>query len=426
MEVGERLEQLLGCRLFPDLTFDQLKAVPIEQLQQLYRRELEMIILLERLTQDGAAAADVGRVLQTHQFHGRERPGTHREIAGLPMKAICSNIRRQDVDWNQYEGASSGVGNEGDIVIARALGDTGSTVHVEDQQGREVRLFAGDHFMGVLGNRHSSTSEYGNLPKGLPISVNTQLDLLCYGGILGQGVCVPNTKSTKTFFAVQIAALLKNGDRNLSLQALYPEWDQELLPSAPIIFNCGTAAEIGKTTSSSSIIRALKRRGLKVGATKLAGTGRFRDLLALRDSGADAYYDFPDVGLASTYTSATRTYYSTVSLLNKLNREQVDVIVAEMGGDIIEANIPRILQDEEIMKSAAGIIHSSSDVLGIIGSLQQYKAFRVNAPIKLTLPKDRNNAGTRERLKQRGLFAFNTLNDEDCDRIVEELTRGIS
>lgn len=420
---GERLEQQIGCRLFPDLALEQMKSVPLEQLQQLYRREVETILLVGRLVESGVSAGDIGKILQTHESHSKERPGTHREILRFPLKAICSNIRRQDIDWNQYETASSGIGCEGDIVVAQALGSIGSTTYVEDQYGRDVRLFQGDHFMGVLGNRHSGTSEYGELPNGghLSISPNTEVDLLCYGGILGQGICVPNSKPCKTFFKVRIAAIVRIGDRNLNLLNLYPEWENTMLPSAPIIFNCGTSAEIGKTTSSSSIIRALKRRGLTVGATKLAGTGRFRDLLSMRDAGADAYYDFPDVGLASTYTSPNRSYPAAVSLFNKLNREKVDVIVAEMGGDIIEANIPSILTSQEIMQYAAGIVHSSGDVLGIMGSLHQYEEFGVRAPIKITLPKDRNNAGTLDRLKQQGLGAFNTLDESDCNRVVEEL-----
>ena len=423
LATGERLEQQLGCRLFPDLPLDQLKFVPVEQLQQLYRRELETILLIGRLLENGTPAEDVGQILRTHESHGRERSGAHREILGFPVKAICSNIRRQDVDWNQYEIASSGIGCEGDIVIAQALGNTGSTTHVENQQGRDVRLFQNDHFVGVLGHRHSGTSEYGELPDDgkLSISPDTQADLLCFGGILGQGICVPNNKTCKTFFKVRITAIVKMGDRNLNLIDLYPEWEKEMIPSAPIIFNCGTSAEIGKTTSSSSIIRALKRRGLKVGATKLAGTGRFRDLLSMRDAGADAYYDFPDVGLASTYTSSDRSYPAAISLFNKLNREKMDVIVAEMGGDIIEANIPSILSSKEVMRYAAGVVHSSGDVLGIMGSLQQYQEFGVEAPIQITLPKDRNNAGTLARLKQRGLEAFNSLDEADCDRVVEQL-----
>lgn len=140
-----------------------------------------------------------------------------------------------------------------------------------------------------------------------------------------------------------------------------------------------------------------------------------------RDAGADAYYDFPDVGLASTYTSPDRSYPAAISLFNKLNREGVDVIVAEMGGDIIEANIPIILTSKEVMQYAAGVVHSSGDVLGIMGSLQQYQEFGVETPIQITLPKDRNNAGTLARLKQRGLGAFNSLDEADCDRVVEEL-----
>jgi len=424
---GQSIERKIGCRLFPDLDLEKLRSLTVEDLQRCYRREIESILSLQRIIESGTDAEDLAEVVRTIGIHGKERPGSHREILGFPIKAICSNIRRQDVDWNQYGIRESGTGGEGDIVIAEALSNTGSTNHVEGQDGRETRLFKGDHFMAVMGHRHSGTSEYGELPDNgqMRLWEDTEADLLCHGGILGKGICIPTNKHVKSFFKVRVAALLQHEGRNLNLLDLYPAWDKELLPSAPIVFNCGTSAEIGKTTSSSSIIRALKRKGKRVGAAKLAGTGRYRDLLSMRDAGADLYYDFPDVGLPSTYTNPSRSYPAAVTLFNKLNREGVDVIVAEMGGDIIEANIPGILQSPEIMQHAVGIVHSSADVLGILGSLQRYKEFGVEVPVKLTLPKDRNNAGTRERLKQEHLAGFDVMDEKDCDQVVEDLFRQL-
>ncbi|MDA0376277.1 MAG: hypothetical protein O3A80_03135 [bacterium] len=419
---GEKLEQQLGCRLFPNVAIESLREVSIEKLQLCFRRELETIMFVEQLVENGIELEDIRSFLDVHELHSKDRAGFHKEILGFPLKAIGSNIRRQDVDWNKFQVEETGIGYEGDIVIAQALTSTGSTNHIENCYGRDVRLFKGDYFMTVLGNRHSGTSEYGEMPPNgqLEISPQTQVDLLCHGGILGHGICIPSSKSCKTFFSARIAGILQDGDKNLNLLDLYPDLEAEMITSAPIIFNCGTSAEIGKTTASSSVIRALKRRGMRVGATKVAGTGRFRDLLALRDAGADVYYDFPDVGLASTYTDTRCSYQAAVTLFNKINREHVDVIVAEMGGDIIEANIPSILTSQDIMQYARGIIHSSADILGILGSLQQYKEFGVEASIQLTLPKDRNNAGTLDRLKQQKLTAFNTLIETECDQIIEK------
>ncbi|MFH0770762.1 MAG: hypothetical protein V1926_05325 [Candidatus Peregrinibacteria bacterium] len=422
IDAGQNVERQLGCTLFPDLQLEDLRRLPIEELQRCYRREMESIMTLHAMLASGATPADLTSLVRTISIHGRERPGSHREILGFPIKAICSNIRRQDVDWNQFNFERSGIGGEGDIVIAKALSDRGSTNHLESQSGREVRLFKGDHFMTVMGHRHSGTSEYGELPGGqMELGQDTEVDLLCHGGILGRGICIPHNKPVKTFFKARVAALLRNGDRNLNLLDLYPSWDQEMQPSAPIIFNCGTSAEIGKTTSASSIIRALKRKGMTIGAVKLAGTGRYRDLLSLRDAGADLYFDFPDVGLPSTYTSPSRSYPAAITLLNKLNHEGVGVIVAEMGGDIIEANIPSILRSPEVMRYAKGIVHSSADILGILGSLQRYREFGVHVPVKLTLPKDRNNAGTRGRLQHENLSGFDVMDERECDAVVEEL-----
>ena len=59
-------------------------------------------------------------------------------------------------------------------------------------------------------------------------------------------------------------------------------------------------ATSSKTTAAKRIVRVLKARGLRVGGAKLTGVGRYRDILGMRDAGADFVLDFVDAGLPST------------------------------------------------------------------------------------------------------------------------------
>src|SRR3989344_4511367 len=172
---------------------------------------------------------------------------------------------------------------------------------------------------------------------------------------------------------LKILGLVARNNTPLNLRDLFPSWENTLKPSAPIIAFCGTGAEIGKTTAASAFVRELRARGMKVAATKLAGAGRYRDLLALRDAGADTFYDFPDVGLASTYTTPDRYIPATKTLINKLNEDAPDIIVAEFGGDIIEANIPTFFHDPDLRSTVKSIVHSSGDIMGMKGSLEYYR-----------------------------------------------------
>jgi hypothetical protein len=146
----------------------------------------------------------------------------------------------------------------------------------------------------------------------------------------------------------------------------------------------------------------------------------------MKDAGADHWSDFPNAGLASTYTTPIRALEAARSVLQDLSDRRVDLIVAELGGDIIEANIPEILKDELIKKNTRAILHVAGDILGIMGSLQWYKELGITQPIYLTLPKGRNQIGTQKRLDQFGLHGFDSLHPEECDQIAKEIGNGFT
>jgi hypothetical protein len=90
-------------------------------------------------------------------------------IHGYPITCIASNFRKPDFDWSKTK-LISGIGEEGDVVLLKVLQDEGSTIRVENYYGRDVRIYSGDYFIGILGNRHTGTSEYGEIPKQLLIA----------------------------------------------------------------------------------------------------------------------------------------------------------------------------------------------------------------------------------------------------------------
>ena len=92
----------------------------------------------------------------------------------------------------------------------------------------------------------------------------------------------------------------------------------------------------GKTTSGRVIVHELKRRGLKVAAAKLTGAARYRDVLSLRDAGADHIFDFVDVGLPSTVCSKEEFELALTHLLSLISESGVDVVVAEAGASPLE------------------------------------------------------------------------------------------
>lgn len=152
-------------------------------------------------------------------------------------------------------------------------------------------------------------------------------------------------RATKEPLPLKPLGLVSYDGKPLDLIELSGGHHETLDQSAPIIMVCGTSAEVGKTTTSVGLIKAFHEKGVQAAATKFAGTGRMRDILSLRDAGAVPWIDFPEVGLATTYTSPARFIKGIYTLFNYVNQGKPHVIVAEAGGDPIEANIPTFLTD---------------------------------------------------------------------------------
>ncbi len=252
-----------------------------------------------------------------------------REIDGIPVKCIASNIR-PPVDWSSMN-VAPGIGHEGNLVVVEVASDKGSTMHVENSFGRDERMHKGDIFVGVLANRYSGTSESGGVPpQGLVINPDHELNLLSTAGVVGKIEAIPPGKFPKALDLKPLGLVSQQG-KPVTLEDLCGSWHETLQPSSPIVVVTGTSAEVGKTTTSSALIRALKAEGIRVAGTKFAGTGRMRDILSMRDAGAHPWLDFPDVGLATTYTSPDRFTRAICTLFNYINTGSPDIIIAEAG-----------------------------------------------------------------------------------------------
>jgi hypothetical protein len=315
-------------------------------------------------------------------------------------------------------------GVEGDVVAVEVVSESGSINMVEDRCGRDVRLYRGDKFVAVLANRHSGTSEYGGVDDG-PVAIGETIDLLAVGGIVGRGVHVPPHRKNGSFLRTKVLGAVLHEGKPLNLLQRVRSMPNEWPKLAPIVLVCGTAAEVGKTTTATQIIRAFRRQGMSVAAAKLTGTGRLRDILAMVDASPAAASDFPDEGLASTYTHPDLVVCGAMSLLSKLTAK-AEIIVAELGGDIIEANIPALIKTDAIRERVVSIVHVSADVLGMLGSLDWYGMMHLHCPVHLAMPIGRSEVGTQERLAPMGLKVFNSLVPEQCDAVVEAILTSMA
>ena len=63
----------------------------------------------------------------------------------------------------------------------------------------------------------------------------------------------------------------------------------------------GTSMNSGKTTAAGTCCSALSSGGVPLAASKITGTAGRKDILLMRDAGAEVYNDFNELGYPSTY-----------------------------------------------------------------------------------------------------------------------------
>ncbi|WP_410670082.1 hypothetical protein [Amycolatopsis sp. cmx-4-68] len=289
-----------------------------------------------------------------------------------------------------------GIGQAGDLVLTRVVA-IGAYPRVENRQGREVLLRTGDEVVGVLGERHSTTSIYGGLPaEGLKVVPGTPVDLMAVGGVIGIAASSPKTLGTAT--ALEAVGLVAAADGSGQPVRLTPRIGGAV-GGTPVVFVGGTAAEVGKTTFAAALVHHLVTRyGLRVGVTKLAGTGRLRDLETLADAGAHCAADFVDAGLATTYGHSAETVSGAAChLIGRLGDEGAQIIVAELGGDLWGAGIPAILTHPALSAAARGLVLVPSDTMASLGADVWVRESGITIPVVHGVP-HRNVMAARERL----------------------------
>jgi len=136
--------------------------------------------------------------------------------------------------------------------------------------------------------------------------------------------------------------------------------------SIPTVLLVGTSMSAGKTTTGRRVCKELDRAGLYVIGAKLTGAGRYRDILSFLKTGATEIYDFVDVGLPSTVVPEQDFRTAIRPLLNKINDQAPDFLVAEAGASPLEPYNGAALI-EELGDNIVCTILCASDPYAVVG-----------------------------------------------------------
>jgi hypothetical protein len=254
----------------------------------------------------------------------------------------------------------------GDYVVGTAKVQRGGLSGVELTSGRLIQAVDGDLVLGALGVRHATLEVVGSWES---VSADGHMHLLSGGGLLGRATSVSGILGSPMQIDYVGHATRDGAKVRMRDFAKVPEKAHPYV--VPTILVVGTSMSAGKTTSAKIIIRQLKRAGHRVVGTKLSGAGRYRDILAMKDAGADAVFDFVDVGLPSSILDSGEFRERLRELLGLITEAKPDVVVAELGASPLEPyNGDTAL--EEIQSKVVMKVLCASDPYSVLGVMHSY------------------------------------------------------
>ncbi len=239
-------------------------------------------------------------------------------ISDLPERAF----KVQPLERSQW-------GN-GDYVAAEIVEDGGGQLPLELCDGRMSPALIGDRLIGALGVRFATLEATGTWEA---VGDDGAMHILTGAGLLGKltskSAYVPAVMSARYLGHVFTGAH-RARMRDYAARPPAAEFD------TPVILITGTSMSAGKTTAARVLIRQLKRLGLRVAGAKLTGAGRYKDILAMRDAGADAVFDFVDAGLPSSIAEPPEFMPALEALVGLIAGAQADIAVIEIGASPLE------------------------------------------------------------------------------------------
>lgn len=318
----------------------------------------------------------------------------------------------------------------GTVIAARVKNAKTSYNTLEDVHGRMVTLHPGDIIAGALGHRDALYGYSGQVPT--KVAVGDELQLLNLGGVIGSGA-EATAQNGEPFRLEVLGAVLEFpylGTRvgipaNIARAALPTQpmpTRAEGLP--PLIVLVGTCMDAGKTTAAAILISELTHKGLRVAAGKLTGVSLRRDILQMKDCGAEPVAIFTDFGVVTTdeLTAAPAAH----SLIANLSGTEPDLIVLEMGDGLLGTyGVHGLLGDDAIRGAIESVVLCAQDPVGAWGGqmiLRDKYGLDVDVVSGRVTDTPVGRRFCREKL---GVAAFNALRDgrELCQTVLESLER---
>jgi len=339
------------------------------------------------------------------------------DLSALDSLLIAANVRARPLPPNLK--LVPGTGREGDLLVGRVYPPPGQDITVLDQELQLHHVSVPRDVVAVLGTRDSSTHVCAVVPaEGLAITPGLSLHWVGGpSGIIGRLVRDNDTNTSlepERSAVFECIGLLSDASGRVLNVRDFAVRPQATALTKPLILVAATSSEAGKTVLTGKLIRSLSRSGLRVGAIKATGTGGGLDGVHYRENGAAEVLDQVDAGLIATHLSAAEFKHRIGSVFHRMEELEVDVVVAELGGDLVSANNPAFFELDDFTRQARLMVVIANDALAALG-VSRFAAESLRFPadrIRYVTSPFRNHDGMRRRFARVGIPDPLDPNDE--------------
>lgn len=217
----------------------------------------------------------------------------------------------------------------GDYVQCEVVGMPGPLYRIELVTGRRTPVLPGDRLVGALGARAATLECVGDWRE---TGDDLMLHQLTGAGLFGK-VVSNSSWVGKPMELVYRGHAMRGGKVNIADFVTPVEKSDFALPLVLVV---GTSMSAGKTLTGRMIVHLLKKRGFNIVAAKFAGAAGYKDVLSLRDAGADHILDYVDAGLVSSVCVPADYERGLETLLSMMADTGADVAVGEIGASPLE------------------------------------------------------------------------------------------
>jgi hypothetical protein len=302
----------------------------------------------------------------------------------------------------------------GDYVAATVTGKPSSLYRLELPNGRMIEAMEGTRVIGAFGKRAATLEATGDWEA---IGPDGAMHALTGAGLFGKALSAAPTLP-RLMSLQYLGHALRDGAKQTMPGFVEPVAESSF--SLPVILLIGTSMSAGKTTAGRVIVRELKRADWRVAGAKFTGAGRYRDILAFHDAGADAIIDFVDAGLPSTVVPKVEFEAAMSYQLARLGASGVDIVVAEAGASPLEPYNGDTAVDMLGDKVCCTVL-CASDPYAVVGVQRAFDT----RPDVVTGPTANTQAGIDLVRKLTGLEAVNLLESESIPALLEIIKRRL-